>query len=563
MSYLVLARKWRPRTFSELVGQEPVVQALRYALTEGRLHHAYLFSGIRGVGKTTVARILAKALNCEGGITADPCGRCAACQEIDGGRFIDLIEVDAASRTKVDDTRELLDNVQYAPTRGRFKVYLIDEVHMLSAHSFNALLKTLEEPPPHVKFILATTDPQRLPVTVLSRCLKFTLRRLTDTQIADQLRHVLGEEGVAFDEPALAALARSADGSLRDALSLTDQALASGGGRVGIDAVQAMLGLIAPDFVRQLIEALVGEDAPRIMALADEAYALGFGMEMLLDETLRALHELALAKADCPVSDEWMPVVAAGAPLAADEIQLYYEIGCLGRRQLPLAPDPRIGAKMTLLRMLAFKPAQVAAEGSRQRIGADPPAKKPAAGTRPEAHKEPTTPAVAPAVAPAVVPAVAPAVAARRLATPPAADGETAGPTKDGSAVLEALPLTGLMRHLAQNAVLTQTGDQVSLGFDPGVAHLVNTDRMQVLRDALSTYYGRPMAVSVATASGAGVVSTPANLRRQAEERAMRDAITALEKDPAVEALQREFNGRVREESVRPVRGALTQEEGT
>ncbi|MDA8390091.1 MAG: DNA polymerase III subunit gamma/tau [Gammaproteobacteria bacterium] len=539
MSYLVLARKWRPRTFSELVGQEPVVQALRYALTEGRLHHAYLFSGIRGVGKTTVARILAKALNCECGIVADPCGRCAACQEIDSGRFIDLIEVDAASRTKVDDTRELLDNVQYAPTRGRFKVYLIDEVHMLSAHSFNALLKTLEEPPPHVKFILATTDPQRLPVTVLSRCLKFTLRRLADTQIADQLRHILEAEGLAFEEPALAALAHAADGSLRDALSLTDQALATGGGRVGVDAVHGMLGLIAPDFVRRLIEALARADAPGMMAIADEAYTLGFGMEMLLDELLRALHELALAKADCPVPDEWMPVVAAGAPLAADEIQLYYEIGCLGRRQLPLAPDPRTGTKMTLLRMLAFKPAETAAETPGKPVVA---AGKVATARR-EGRQEAVTAPVPRAVAPAADPE--PAVA------PPAAGGG-AQPAEDGAAVLEALSLTGLMRHLAQNAVLTRTGDVVSLGVDPGVAHLLNEERVRVLRDALSAYYGRPMALSVTT--GASVAGTPANLRRQAEERAMQDAITALQGDPAVEALQREFNARVHEESVRPLR---------
>ncbi len=547
MSYLVLARKWRPRTFAELVGQEPVVEALRYALAAGRLHHAYLFSGIRGVGKTTVARILAKALNCEQGVVAEPCGQCAACREIDEGRFIDLIEVDAASRTKVDDTRELLDNVQYAPTRGRFKVYLIDEVHMLSAHSFNALLKTLEEPPPHVKFILATTDPQRLPVTVLSRCLKFTLRRLRDDQIAAQLRRVLGAEEIEYEEPALAALARAADGSVRDALSLADQALAAGGGRVRAGAVQEMLGLIAPDFVRRLIEALARHDAREVMDLAEEAYTLGFGMEALLDELLRALHELALAKAECPVAEAWAPVVAAGAPLAADEIQLYYEIGCLGRRQLGVAPDPRTGVKMTLLRMLAFRLAEAPSGGRVAAASTAAPARSappPRAQPAPQAEREMAVPGSAPAAAPAPVQEAAPAARA---------GGGQAATALEGAAVLEALPLTGLVRHLAQNAVLTRMGeDRVSLSLDPAAAHLLNDERVRLLREALSTHYGHPVILSVT--SGTSTAATPANLRRQADDRAMQEALTALQSDPAVEALRREFNARVQEESVRPVR---------
>ncbi|WP_205735946.1 DNA polymerase III subunit gamma/tau [Acidiferrobacter sp. SPIII_3] len=282
MSYLVLARKWRPRTFPELLGQDSVVRALRFALSEGRVHHAYLFSGIRGVGKTTVARLLAKALNCEQGMGPDPCGKCSACQEIDAGRFADLIEVDAASRTKVDDTRELLDNVQYAPTRGRYKVYLVDEVHMLSTHSFNALLKTLEEPPPHVKFILATTDPQKLPVTVLSRCQKFALRRLTDTQIRDHMAAILREEGLEYDDEALVALSRAAEGSVRDALSLLDQAIAAGGGAVRAGAVRDMLGAVAPDLVHRMIVALVDGDGATLLAAIDEAYSLGVAPEAFL-----------------------------------------------------------------------------------------------------------------------------------------------------------------------------------------------------------------------------------------------------------------------------------------
>ncbi len=361
MSYQVLARKWRPRNFSEMVGQEHVLRALINALDNDRLHHAFLFTGTRGVGKTTIARILAKSLNCEQGISSRPCGVCSACQEIDDGRFVDLIEVDAASRTKVEDTRELLDNVQYAPTRGRYKVYLIDEVHMLSNHSFNALLKTLEEPPPHVKFLLATTDPQKLPVTILSRCLQFNLRRLPAERIRDHLTDVLGKEGIEAESAALALLARAADGSMRDALSLLDQAIAFGGGRVGEADVSAMLGTLDQTQVYALLEALSHRDGAAVLAqvaaLAEQAPDFG----AVLAELLSVLHRLALLQV-CPeayVEDMGDRGVLEGLAraLAPEDVQLFYQIGVMGQRDLPLAPDPRIGLEMTVLRMLAFQPA--------------------------------------------------------------------------------------------------------------------------------------------------------------------------------------------------------------
>ena len=359
MSYQVLARKWRPRTFAELVGQEHVVRPLVNALDHNRLHHAFLFTGTRGVGKTTIARILAKSLNCETGVTSRPCGQCSSCVEVDEGRFIDLIEVDAASRTKVDDTRELLDNVPYAPTRGRYKVYLIDEVHMLSGHSFNALLKTLEEPPPHVKFLLATTDPQKLPVTVLSRCLQFNLKRLDSSQIETQFRKILDAEKTVFDAASLTLLARAADGSLRDGLSLLDQAIAYGGGKVAEAEVRAMLGTIDQDAVDRVLHALADNDAPALLAVVADVAEHGTGIDSLLDALLGALHRIALTQIDPGLAGEGDAerLREHAARLAPEDIQLYYQIGLMGQRDLPHAPDPRTGVEMALLRMLAFRPA--------------------------------------------------------------------------------------------------------------------------------------------------------------------------------------------------------------
>ncbi|POA48382.1 DNA polymerase III subunit gamma/tau [Pseudomonas sp. MPR-ANC1] len=364
MSYQVLARKWRPRSFREMVGQTHVLKALINALDSQRLHHAYLFTGTRGVGKTTIARIIAKCLNCETGITSSPCGECSVCREIDEGRFVDLIEIDAASRTKVEDTRELLDNVQYAPSRGRFKVYLIDEVHMLSSHSFNALLKTLEEPPPYVKFILATTDPQKLPATILSRCLQFSLKNMTPERVVEHLTHVLTAENVPFEDDALWLLGRAADGSMRDAMSLTDQAIAFGEGKVLATDVRAMLGTLDHGQVYDVLHALIEGDAKALLEAVRHLAEQGPDWNGVLSEILNVLHRVAIAQALPEGVDNGHGdrdrVLALAQALPAEDVQFYYQMGLIGRRDLPLAPDPRGGFEMVLLRMLAFRPADTA-----------------------------------------------------------------------------------------------------------------------------------------------------------------------------------------------------------
>lgn len=367
MSYQVLARKWRPQAFNDVVGQQHVLTALSNGLSLGRIHHAYLFSGTRGVGKTTIARLLAKGLNCETGITAAPCGQCDNCREIEQGRFVDLIEIDAASRTKVEDMRDLLDNVQYAPARGRFKIYLIDEVHMLSRHSFNALLKTLEEPPEHVKFLLATTDPQKLPVTILSRCLQFHLKALDQEQICGQLEHVLKAEQIAAETRALQLLARAADGSMRDALSLTDQAIAMGQGQVTTATLNDMLGTLDDEQPLALIEALVNADGEQVMALLTQAASRGVDWEALLVEMLTLLHRVAMIQLlpsalgdDMAAIEQRLRELARVLPPA--DVQLYYQTLLMGRKELPLAPDRRMGVEMSLLRALAFHPKAVITE---------------------------------------------------------------------------------------------------------------------------------------------------------------------------------------------------------
>nr|ELR5112167.1 DNA polymerase III subunit gamma/tau [Providencia stuartii] len=367
MSYQVLARKWRPQKFSDVVGQQHVLTALANGLEHQRLHHAYLFSGTRGVGKTTIARLFAKGLNCETGITATPCGKCANCLEIEQGRFVDLIEIDAASRTKVEDTRELLDNVQYAPARGRFKVYLIDEVHMLSRHSFNALLKTLEEPPEHVKFLLATTDPQKLPVTILSRCLQFHLKALDVAQISEQLEHILNAEGIEHDSRARQLLSRAADGSLRDALSLTDQAIAMGQGKVTADIVSQMLGTLDDEQPLAIIEALVRADGIAVMSEVEQAAVRGADWENLLVEILSLLHRIAMIQL-LPAVKETDPSSTEGRlrqiarMISPADLQLFYQTLLVGRRELPYAPERRMGVEMALLRALAFHPKNVIEE---------------------------------------------------------------------------------------------------------------------------------------------------------------------------------------------------------
>ncbi|EII7446056.1 DNA polymerase III subunit gamma/tau [Salmonella enterica subsp. enterica serovar Newport] len=415
MSYQVLARKWRPQTFADVVGQEHVLTALANGLSLGRIHHAYLFSGTRGVGKTSIARLLAKGLNCETGITATPCGVCDNCREIEQGRFVDLIEIDAASRTKVEDTRDLLDNVQYAPARGRFKVYLIDEVHMLSRHSFNALLKTLEEPPAHVKFLLATTDPQKLPVTILSRCLQFHLKALDVEQIRHQLEHILNEEHIAHEPRALQLLSRAADGSLRDALSLTDQAIASGDGQVSTQAVSAMLGTLDDDQALSLVEAVVDANGERVMSLINEAAARGIEWEALLVEMLSLLHRIAMVQlspaalgSDMAAIEQRMRELARTVP--PGDLQLYYQTLLIGRKELPWAPDRRMGVEMTLLRALAFHPRMPLPEPETPRQSFAPVA--PTAVMTPPQVQQPSAPA--PQTSPAPLPAFTSQVLAAR-----------------------------------------------------------------------------------------------------------------------------------------------------
>ncbi|QLI82601.1 DNA polymerase III subunit gamma/tau [Chitinibacter fontanus] len=374
MAYQVLARKWRPKTFAQLVGQEHVIKALANAFASERLHHAYLLTGTRGVGKTTIARIMAKALNCETGITAEPCGVCSACTQIDAGRFVDLLEIDAASNTGIDNIREVLDNAQYSPTAGRFKVYIIDEVHMLSKSAFNAMLKTLEEPPSHVKFILATTDPQKVPITVLSRCLQFSLRQMTPQQVTGHLHKVLEAEQVQFEPLALNLLGHAANGSMRDALSLLDQAIAHGAGQVEESGVRAMLGAVDQSYLFDLLDALAAHDGPRLLQTADAIALRGLSYEAALHELANVLHQVALTQAVPNALADDLPqrgqIVAAAQALSPEDTQLYYQIALHGRRDLPLAPDEYAGFTMTLLRMLAFAPAK-----PEQIVGTGSPAK--------------------------------------------------------------------------------------------------------------------------------------------------------------------------------------------
>ncbi len=413
MSYQVLARKWRPRSFREMVGQTHVLKALINALDNQRLHHAYLFTGTRGVGKTTIARIIAKCLNCETGVSSTPCGQCSVCREIDEGRFVDLIEVDAASRTKVEDTRELLDNVQYAPSRGRYKVYLIDEVHMLSSHSFNALLKTLEEPPPHVKFLLATTDPQKLPVTILSRCLQFSLKNMPPERVVEHLTHVLSVENVPFEDDALWLLGRAADGSMRDAMSLTDQAIAFGEGKVLAADVRAMLGTLDHGQVYGVLQALLEGDARALLEAVRHLAEQGPDWAGVLAEILNVLHRVAIAQALPEAVDNGQGdrdrVLALAQALPAEDVQFYYQMGLIGRRDLPLAPDPRSGFEMVLLRMLAFRPAgnDDAPRTPLKTLGVSPAT----ADSKPAAVADMVPLGVSPASAPTASAVVAPAPA--------------------------------------------------------------------------------------------------------------------------------------------------------
>jgi DNA polymerase III subunit gamma/tau len=548
-TYTALARKWRPRAFAELIGQDHVRRALVNALESGRVHHAFLFTGTRGVGKTTIARILAKCLNCETGVTAVPCGRCASCREIDAGRFVDLIEVDAASRTKVDDTRELLDNVQYAPTRGRYKVYLIDEVHMLSTHSFNALLKTLEEPPPHVKFLLATTDPQKLPVTVLSRCLQFNLKRIPLAQIAGHLRAILEQEGIGFEPAGLQLVAQAADGSMRDGLSLLDQLIAFGGGRAGEAEARAMLGTIARDHVVQVAERLAAADPVELLRHAQSLEEWAPDYAQLLDELAALLARLALKQVvpDFAGDDLYAPEVLErlARAMPAEDLQLYYQTAIIGRRDLGLAPDPRTGFEMALLRMVAFRPQAVAGAVPAAVAGGGPPRPAPVARG---AVSAPVAPGADPAAAAARGAGVAGPQAAPARPGPDDAPG-----TSDWTALIGALELQGAARQLAAHCVLVgREGAVVRLALDPRSKFMRTPAVEEKLAQALAKHYGEPVRLEFTAV--APLAETPAQADRRASQEEMDAARRAFESDPGVQGFRERFGATPLPETIRPLK---------
>jgi DNA polymerase-3 subunit gamma/tau len=555
MSYIVLARKWRPKRFAEMVGQEHVVRALGNALDSGKVHHAFLFTGTRGVGKTTIARILAKSLNCEtAGVSSNPCGICAACREIDEGRFVDLIEVDAASRTKVDDTREMLDNVQYAPTRGRFKVYLIDEVHMLSNHSFNALLKTLEEPPPHVKFLLATTDPQKLPVTVLSRCLQFSLKRLPASLIGERLKFIAEAEHLEFDPAAVALVARAAEGSMRDALSLLDQLIAFGGGTLNEVNTRAMLGTIDRGHVGRLIDALARADGSALLAEVKDLDRDAPDYDRALVELAAFLQRIAIVQIvpEAALQDEEFDadsLTRLAQAISPEDVQLYYQIALGGRRDLAMAPEPRMGFEMTLLRMLAFRPDAAAVHGNTAGRTA-------AAGNSTRA----TAPADVPAAGMPI--AAAPAIGASVAGAPDATGPGAVAPNASGirltsidasnwPAVVEAANLSGMVRQFALNCVPARFDHGVlALKLDQATADRRTRPIEDKLVLGLSKYLGRDIRLTFETAQSA--LATPARQRLQEEQDKVVRAAAAFEADPAVKGLRERFGADVDAASVKP-----------
>jgi DNA polymerase-3 subunit gamma/tau len=555
---LALARKWRPRAFADLKGQEHVVQALSNALTQGRLHHAYLLTGTRGVGKTTLARILAKCLNCETGVTATPCGTCSACTQIDAGRFVDLLELDAASNTGVDNMREVLDNAQYAPTVGRYKVYIIDEVHMLSKPAFNSMLKTLEEPPAHVKFILATTDPQKIPVTVLSRCLQFNLKPMPPALVAQHLSEVLEQENIACEPAALNLLARAAAGSMRDALSLTDQAIAYGGGKVEAAAVEAMLGTVRRDYLFDLLDALAAHNGDVLLDQARQLAECGIAFDAALQDFGNLLTQLALAlhapgAVETTVDIERMQVAAA--QLDAETVQLYYQIALNGRRDLPYAPDEYSGFCMTLLRMLAFAPGS---GSSAPRAAPTTRAKSPprAAAAVPSPTISRTAPMPAAAAVPRAVASTPMPVAPTEQPMPiaPALQARESSPYAawDWLAVVAELRLGGMAKMLADHCeLISQAGDAVTLRVGEAHKHLLDRAYQDKLVAALRDKYGATLGVTFEI--GTAAEQTPQQVRSRIKEARQAKAVAAIESDPFVRELVDHFGGQIDATSIQPL----------
>jgi DNA polymerase-3 subunit gamma/tau len=513
MAYQVLARKWRPRNFPEMVGQAHVLRALTNALENNRLHHAYLFTGTRGVGKTTIARILAKSLNCEKGVSAYPCGQCAACCQIDEGRFVDLIEVDAASRTKVEDTRDLLENVQYATTRGRYKVYLIDEVHMLSTHSFNALLKTLEEPPPHVKFILATTDPQKLPPTILSRCLQFNLKRLPLEQITQHLIKIVEDESIKYETQALRLLAQAADGSLRDALSLLDQAIAYGAGNLSSDDVDSMLGTLDQNVVLELIKGLAANDAPGVLQQIAQLAEQNPDFVTVLGDILSLLQQIALAQQVPATVDTNQPegetILQLAKQLSPEDVQLFYQIGLLGRRDLPLAPEPRGGFEMLMLRMLVFRPDT----GNVQPQAAQT--------SMPRSYTSVPT----------------------KVASPAPTSSLSSG--EDWGSIVQSLGFTKMLRQLAINCELKKReGNTWHLSLPPTHKHLLLPGKSEEIEEILQKHYGDSQCVHIRVEHPK--TETPAIAQQRIQEANQKYAVKTVDKDPFVLYMKEKCQARVK-----------------
>jgi DNA polymerase III subunit gamma/tau len=567
MSHQVLARKWRPKSFETLVGQPHVVRALTNALEQQRIHHAYLFTGTRGVGKTTLARIIAKSLNCETGITAKPCGVCNACTEIDKGRFVDLLEVDAASNTQVDAMRELLENAQYAPTSGRFKVYIIDEVHMLSKSAFNAMLKTLEEPPAHVKFILATTDPQKVPVTVLSRCLQFNLRQIASPTIIAHLQDVLTQESIPFEITGVQLIARAAEGSMRDALSLTDQAIAYGNQAVNEADVRSMLGAIDQSYLFDIINALMNEDGAALIAKAQEMEARSISFEAALNDLAKLLHQIAITQtvpeSISPDLPERETLLQLAQTLSAEQLQLYYQIALLGGRDISLAPDEYAGFTMSLLRMLAFSPAESFSAQKKNSVNsavtsASPSAQAPVrnAVTALEETKqqiEITEPAVA-----TYQPAVEPMAVAASVGPSSTSTEEDVAPTSDASSafdgnwriLIERHLKLGIARALAQNCeMLSYDENNITLRVAEEQKHLVSTTYQEKLSTAINNHFNKKIKLHFKIDNEA---NTPA--KQQAEEKAViqSTAEEAIMNDAFVKALMQDLDAKIIPNSIKP-----------